>query len=89
MSQDVGDSRTCEGRFGCRSFRAFSGGAFGRSGWLVVAAGVEDEFAEELAGGGVDDSDLEVLDEQDDAGSGVGSAVRDVLRHHIGSGGRI
>ena len=47
---------------------------------LVVAAGVEDELAEELAGGGVDDADLEVLDEQDDAGSGVGPPKAD-LRH--------
>ena len=43
---------------------------------LVVAGGVEDEFAEELAGGGVDDSDVEVLDEQDD----VGSAEADVAQ---------
>ena len=40
---------------------------------MVVAVGVEDEVAEELAGDGVDDADLEVLDEQDDVGSGVGS----------------
>ena len=48
MSQDIGDSRTYEGGFGCRLFRAFSGGAFGRSGWLVVAAGVEGELPQQL-----------------------------------------
>jgi len=45
---------------------------------LVVGVGVEGEVAEELAGDGVDDSDVEVLDEQDDAGSLVGSADADV-----------
>ena len=39
--------------------------------WLVVAGGVDDELADELAGGGVDDSDLQVLDEHDDRGAGV------------------
>lgn len=34
------------------------------SGGLVVAAGVEDELAEEFAIGGVDDPDLKVSDEQ-------------------------
>jgi hypothetical protein len=40
------DSRTCESRFGCSLF-----------GWvlgLVVLAGVDDELADEFAGGGVD-----------------------------------
>jgi hypothetical protein len=46
--------------------------------WLVVLAGVDDEFAQELAGDGVDDADLEILDEQDDVGSAVGSADADV-----------
>jgi hypothetical protein len=57
---------------------------------LVVASGVDDEVAQDLAGGGVDevaqdlagggvdDGDVEVLDEQDDVGSGVGSADADV-----------
>jgi hypothetical protein len=44
---------------------------------LVALGGVEDEFAEEFAGGGVDDADVEVLDEHDDVGSGVGSADAD------------
>ena len=45
---------------------------------LVVASGVDDEVAEEFPGGGVDDAYVEVLDEQGDAGSGVGSADADV-----------
>jgi hypothetical protein len=53
------------------------------SGWsaggLVVAGGVEGELSEELAGGGVDDADLEVSDEDQDVGSGVGSADADVV----------
>jgi hypothetical protein len=47
---------------------------------LVVDGGVEGEVAEEFAGDGVDDSDVEVLDEQDDAGSGVCSADADVVQ---------
>lgn len=46
--------------------------------WLVVACGVDGEFAQDFAGDGVDDSDVEVLDEQDDVGSGVGSSDADV-----------
>ena len=45
---------------------------------LVVASGVDVELSDELAGGGVDDSDVEVLDEHQDACSGVGSADADV-----------
>jgi hypothetical protein len=45
---------------------------------LVVASGVDVEIGDELSGGGVDDSDVEVLDEQQDVGSGVGSADADV-----------
>jgi hypothetical protein len=41
---------------------------------LVVASGVDGELAEEFAGRGVDDAYVEVLDEQVDVGSGVGSA---------------
>jgi hypothetical protein len=35
---------------------------------LVVAAGVDGEVAEEFAGGGVDDADVEVVDEEDERG---------------------
>jgi hypothetical protein len=47
---------------------------------LVVPGGVEDELAEELARGGVDDFDVEVLDEDQDAGSVVDAADADVVR---------
>jgi hypothetical protein len=58
----------------------FSGwGAGGLVGGLVVAGGVEGEVAEEFAGGGVDDADVEVGDEEDDGGSGVGSSEADVV----------
>jgi hypothetical protein len=46
---------------------------------LVVHGGVEDEFADEFAGGGVEDADVQVLDQEDDGGSVVGSADADVV----------
>jgi len=62
------------------SFRGVVGWSFWCSGGLVVAGGVDGEFAEEFAGGGVDDADVEVVDEQQDVGSGVGSADADVVQ---------
>jgi len=59
---------------------SFSGaGAGWLAGWLVVGGGVEGEVAEDLAGGGVDDADVEVGDEEQDGGSGVGSSDADVV----------
>lgn len=49
------------------------------AGGLPVAAGVERQVAQELAGGGVDDADVQVLDEQQDMGSGAGPADADVV----------
>ena len=46
---------------------------------MVVLGGVEGEVAEEFAGSGVDDGDLQVLDQEQDGGSGVGSAEADVV----------
>ena len=40
---------------------------------LACGVGVDGELAQEFAGGGVHDADVEVVDEQDDGGSGVGS----------------
>jgi hypothetical protein len=54
-----------------------AGGAGWSSGALVALGGVEDELAEEFAGGRVDDADVVVLDEGEDVGSGVGSADAD------------
>ncbi len=48
------------------------------AGGLVVAVGVDGELAQDLAGGGVDDRDVEVVDEDLDVGSGVGSSDADV-----------
>jgi hypothetical protein len=48
----------------------FSLAGRGPSGALVVAGGVEDEFAQEFAGGGVDDADVQVLEQEQDVGPG-------------------
>src|SRR6185437_7130033 len=49
------------------------------AGGLVVPGRVEGELAQELAGAGVDDADVQVLDQEQDAGSGVGAAGADVV----------
>ncbi len=54
---------------------------------MVVAAGVDVEFAEEFAGGRVDDVDGEVVDEQDVGGSGVGSSDTDVVETAVDAEG--
>src|SRR6187200_418132 len=71
-------------RSGFGSFRfswtvGASGAADGCSGAVVAAVGVEGEVAVELAGGGVDDADVGVGDEQHDASSGEGAAEADVV----------
>ncbi|MEQ7011214.1 hypothetical protein ABN028_34095 [Actinopolymorpha sp. B17G11] len=62
---------------------SFGGGSGRSSGGLVALGCVEDEFAEEFAGGGVDDADVEVLGEYEDAGSGVGSADADGVERSL------
>ncbi len=64
-----------------------AGWAFGGVGGLVVAGGVDGELAEEFSGGGVDDADVEVVDEQDDVGSGVGSSDADVVEPAVHADG--
>ena len=54
-----------------------AGGAWWASGALVALGCVEHELAEEFAGHGVDDPDVEVVGEDDDVGSGVGSSDAD------------
>jgi hypothetical protein len=58
--------------------------AFGWSGFaaegLVVAVGVEGEFAEDLACRAVDDDDVEVVDQEPDEGAGVFCAEADVVQ---------
>ena len=46
---------------------------------MVVAFGVQCEVSDDLAGVVVDDADVEVVDQQDDAGSIEGSAEADVV----------
>ncbi len=53
--------------------------SWGFAGAVVVAVGVEGEGADDFSGGGVDDADVEVVDEQDDAGSVEGSSEADVV----------
>ncbi len=54
---------------------------------MVVASGVDGQFAQEVAGGCVQDADVEVLDEQDDVGSGVGLADADVAEPAVDAQG--
>lgn len=44
---------------------------------LVTACGVQGEVADDFSGGLVHDRDVAVFDDEDDAGSGVGSADAD------------
>jgi len=68
MFQDIGNPRTCGS--GVSSFF---------EAWLVSGFGVECEVPEEFAGGLVDDSDVEVVDDEDDGLVFVGSADSDVV----------
>jgi hypothetical protein len=47
---------------------------------LVVADGVEDEFADDCSGVAVQDVDVTVVDEHGDFGSGATLAQADVLQ---------
>src|SRR5262249_40278147 len=49
-------------------------GAGWPAGGLVVAGRGDGEFADEFGGGGVDDADVQVGDEHQDAGAGGGAA---------------
>ena len=55
----------------------------GSAGWfagaVVAALGIDAEGADDFAGGGVDDADVEVVDEHDDACSVEGSSEADVV----------
>jgi hypothetical protein len=55
-------------------------GSWGLAGGLVDRAWVEGEVGEHFAGGGVDDPYVEVLDSEQDLGSGVGSADADAVQ---------
>jgi hypothetical protein len=43
----------------------------GLLGGLVAAGGVQSEFVQEFAGGGVDDAGVQVLDQEEDEGPGA------------------
>ena len=47
---------------------------------MGVPGGVEDELTQEFAGGGVDDFDVEVVGQDQDAGSVVDAADADVVQ---------
>src|ERR1035441_7721618 len=80
MSQDIGmtlNPHWVRGRLGFRpgGGGGGGGGSFGFRAWwlaggLVVPGRVEGEFAQEFAGGGVDDPDVQVADEHQDRGPG-------------------
>jgi hypothetical protein len=64
-------------------------GAWSDAAGLVVAGGVEGEFAEQLSVVG-DDADVQVVDQQQDAAAGVGLADADVVVElclQVGEGG--
>ena len=67
----------------------FSCWAFGGSGGLVVPGGVECEVSEDFSGGGVDDFDVEVVGEDQDAGSVVDAADADVVQAPVDAQGDV
>lgn len=54
---------------------------------MVVPGGVECEVAQDFSGGGVDDGDVVVLDEDEDAGSVVMAADADVVQASVDAQG--
>ena len=61
--QDIGMTPNLQLGFGVFPSAGCSGwGAGWPAGGLVAAGGVEGQFAQEFAGGGVDDADVQVLD---------------------------
>lgn len=53
--------------------------AAGFSSGLVVACGVKGRVSEEFSAGGVNDADVEFVDEEKGGGSGVGSSDSDLM----------
>ena len=70
-----------------RATGVFRGASWWSSGGLIVAGGVEQELADDLTGGSVDDGDVEVLDQEPNVGSGVGSPDADVVESAVVSDG--
>jgi hypothetical protein len=73
MSQDIEDTANPH-----RGRGVFLWPAGRLAGGLVGLVGVKGELAQEFAGVGVDDADVQVLDQEQDAGSGVGASDADV-----------
>ncbi len=74
----------CEGSFVFGAwFFVWSVGSFGSTlfvaGGLAGAGGVEGELSEEFSGRGVNYSNVELVDEEEDGGSGVGSSYTDFV----------
>src|SRR5215217_4312684 len=69
---------------GCLGTSLHSALLFGWAGWyaagLVVPAGVEGEFADQFAGVAADDADVQVVDQEADAGSAAIGAEADVVQ---------
>jgi hypothetical protein len=76
MSQDIPDARTHGLWVRALSFAACAGWP---PGALVVAGGVDGELPKQFTGGRLDDTHVEVLDEHQDVGPGVGPADADVM----------
>jgi hypothetical protein len=74
MSQDIEDTANLH-----RVRGVFLRPAWCFAGGLGALVRVEGELAEELAGAGVDDADVQVLDQEKDAGSGVWASDADVV----------
>jgi hypothetical protein len=81
-SLDSGCGRHLGPGSGCRA--GCGCGLFGWAGWqpagLVVPAGVQDQFADQLTGVAIDDADVQVVDEQADRGAGEPGAEADVVQ---------
>jgi len=93
MSQDIEDTPNPDQGSGFLRRRGGrgvpGGGPGGPAGGLVVPGGVDGELAEQLAGVGAVDADVQVLDEHQDAGPGVGPADADVVEPAAGAEGEL
>src|ERR1700748_1559903 len=57
--------------------------------WLIVAGRVDSQFADEDAGGGVDDPDVQIVDEHEDRDAGVLGAGADVVEFPVDAQGEL
>ena len=84
------DGQRSRSRHASRPFAQVNGTFFvvGRDGFEPSTPGrFNGELADEFAGGGVDDAGMEVVDEDDDAGSRVGLADADVMEFAVDAAG--